>query len=289
MAWYLTDAQGSVRVVASSTMTPLDTITYDGFGNITGQTNAAESGRYLYTGREWDKTLGLQDNRARWYDPKTGRWIAEDPWKFKAGDTNLDRYVGNSPTNATDPSGKFLVVATNQAQGIIDAFAKAGAIVKANPITGRNGTSSRYVLITFVPGDNSDSGLNPNPNATARENNPTLHSLTDGAVIEADGSRHWLRDQELADQWHANFQVNLYDRLRRCYTEESMQDFKRAYSDTVQQVADATRTPIPAPPALPPQRNFLQRMADAITGDDQPTRSVVLQTVIVDPRNWTTS
>ena len=110
VSWYLTDAQGSVRVVASSTMTPLDTITYDGFGNITSQTNAAESGRYLYTGREWDKTLGLQNNRARWYDPASGRWTTEDPWKFKAGDTNLDRYVGNSPTNATDPSGKVLVV-----------------------------------------------------------------------------------------------------------------------------------------------------------------------------------
>jgi len=39
------------------------------------------------------------------YDPYIGRWLQEDPIGFDAGDINLYRYVGNSPTNATDPSG----------------------------------------------------------------------------------------------------------------------------------------------------------------------------------------
>jgi uncharacterized protein RhaS with RHS repeats len=39
------------------------------------------------------------------YDPTTGRWLMEDPIDFDAGDANLFRYVGNNPTNATDPSG----------------------------------------------------------------------------------------------------------------------------------------------------------------------------------------
>jgi uncharacterized protein RhaS with RHS repeats len=39
------------------------------------------------------------------YDPTIGRWISQDPLGFEAGDANLYRYVGNSPTNATDPSG----------------------------------------------------------------------------------------------------------------------------------------------------------------------------------------
>ncbi|MDA1162693.1 MAG: hypothetical protein O3B13_06305 [Planctomycetota bacterium] len=33
------------------------------------------------------------------------RWTTQSPLGFEAGDTNLFRYVGNSPTNATDPSG----------------------------------------------------------------------------------------------------------------------------------------------------------------------------------------
>jgi hypothetical protein len=41
------------------------------------------------------------------YDPTVGQFISEDPIEFDAGDPNLRRYVENSPTNATDPSGLF--------------------------------------------------------------------------------------------------------------------------------------------------------------------------------------
>jgi RHS repeat-associated protein len=61
--------------------------------------------RYLYTGREFDTATGLQYNRNRWYDPATGRWINQDPIGIAAGDGNLYRYVGNSPTNWIDPDG----------------------------------------------------------------------------------------------------------------------------------------------------------------------------------------
>ena len=39
------------------------------------------------------------------YDPTVGRFISEDPIAFEGGDANLYRYVGNSPTNFTDPLG----------------------------------------------------------------------------------------------------------------------------------------------------------------------------------------
>jgi hypothetical protein len=39
------------------------------------------------------------------YDPSVGRWLSEDPAGFGAGDANLFRYVGNDPTNDSDPSG----------------------------------------------------------------------------------------------------------------------------------------------------------------------------------------
>jgi hypothetical protein len=38
-------------------------------------------------------------------DPVIGRWDSQDPLRFAAGDANIYRYVGNDPTNATDPSG----------------------------------------------------------------------------------------------------------------------------------------------------------------------------------------
>ncbi|GEM_PF-3624061 len=39
------------------------------------------------------------------YDPSPARFLSKDPLGFDAGDTNLYRYVGNSPQNYTDPSG----------------------------------------------------------------------------------------------------------------------------------------------------------------------------------------
>jgi RHS repeat-associated protein len=116
VAWYLVDRQGSVRALVNGSGSIIDQITYDAFGGVVSETNASVGDRYKYTGREYDTLVGLQYNRARWYDPATGRWISEDPTGFAAGDSNLDRYVGNGPTDGTDPTGHYLVtsVATKQ-------------------------------------------------------------------------------------------------------------------------------------------------------------------------------
>ena len=62
-----------------------------------------------YAGREFDYDTGLQYNRARYYNPTSGRWMSEDPIGFAGGDYNLYRYCGNSHTNGTDPSGNIVV------------------------------------------------------------------------------------------------------------------------------------------------------------------------------------
>jgi RHS repeat-associated protein len=43
---------------------------------------------YAYTAREWDPEIGLHYYRARYYDPRVGRFISEDPIEF-AGGTNF--------------------------------------------------------------------------------------------------------------------------------------------------------------------------------------------------------
>ena len=48
---------------------------------------------------------GFYYMRARYYDPKVGRFISEDPIGFKGGDVNLYVYVGNNPINLIDPLG----------------------------------------------------------------------------------------------------------------------------------------------------------------------------------------
>jgi RHS repeat-associated protein len=103
--WYLTDNLGSVRAVVDDNGAVKDSITYDAYGNITAETNSTYRGRYAWTGREIEAEVGLQYNRARYYDPTIARWTSKDPMGFDAGDSNLYRYARNAPTNATDPSG----------------------------------------------------------------------------------------------------------------------------------------------------------------------------------------
>jgi RHS repeat-associated protein len=101
--WPLTDQLGTVRDLVGNDRALAEHYEYDSYGNVTaGDTTLT---RYLFTGRELDIHTGLQNNRARWYDAATGRWINQDPLGFAAGDTNLARYVGNQATTLTDPSG----------------------------------------------------------------------------------------------------------------------------------------------------------------------------------------
>lgn len=48
---------------------------------------------------------GFYYMRARYYDSSVGRFIAEDPAGFGAGDVNLMTYVQNNPVNGIDPLG----------------------------------------------------------------------------------------------------------------------------------------------------------------------------------------
>ena len=105
-AWYLTDHQGTIRQLMNGSGTAvINTIQYTAFGEIVSQTNPSASDRFAYTGREWESAAGLYYYRARFYDPGTARFISQDPIGFEAGDPNLYRYVGNTITDATDPSG----------------------------------------------------------------------------------------------------------------------------------------------------------------------------------------
>ncbi len=61
-------------------------------------------GNKAFTGREWDPEMGWYYYRARYYDPKVGRFVSEDPSGLDGG-TNAYRYVEAQPLAATDPNG----------------------------------------------------------------------------------------------------------------------------------------------------------------------------------------
>ncbi len=123
VSWYLTDRLGSVREITDNTGAISDRIAYDSFGNVTSETNPARGDRFKFTGRELDSVSGLYYYRARYYDPKLGVFVGEDPLVFGGGDSNLRRFVGNDPVNATDPSGQQAISASGGLAAFVSFYA----------------------------------------------------------------------------------------------------------------------------------------------------------------------
>ena len=101
--YYHTDALGSVLALTDQTGVTQTTYRYDPFGNTT--VAGVGSNPFQYTGRENDGT-GHYFYRARYYNPTFQRFISQDPIGLLGG-VNEFRYVDNTPTNLTDPSGLY--------------------------------------------------------------------------------------------------------------------------------------------------------------------------------------
>jgi RHS repeat-associated protein len=99
--YFLADHLGSVVQTTNASGTVTLTRDYDAYGNPLA--GSGQSG-YAYTGREWDSEIGLYYYRARYYDPRIGRFLNEDPIGL-AGGINFYRYVAANPANLTDPTG----------------------------------------------------------------------------------------------------------------------------------------------------------------------------------------
>ena len=91
--------------MSGTTTAVVDHIIYNAYGKVTSESNPTDGCLFGFTGLPFDKSSGFNMSQTRPYDPATGRWDGPDRDRFTAGDTNLYRYCGNSPTNATDPSG----------------------------------------------------------------------------------------------------------------------------------------------------------------------------------------
>ena len=100
---FMTDALGSTLSLTNSSGSTLAQYTYEPFGNTTA--TGSSTSTYQYTGRENDGT-GLYFYRARYYNPSLQRFVSEDPIGFGGGQANLYAYVGNSPVNMIDPTGR---------------------------------------------------------------------------------------------------------------------------------------------------------------------------------------
>lgn len=101
----LRDAQGEL----------LNRYEYDTWGNLSTKEGEVYN-PFRYSGEYWDDSTGLQYLRARWYDPRVGRFINGDTYEGQIDNPltlNLYTYVTNNPLRYIDPSGHKMEIDGN--------------------------------------------------------------------------------------------------------------------------------------------------------------------------------
>jgi RHS repeat-associated protein len=100
--FYHADALGSVVALTNQAGAVQETYSYGPYGEVSGA--SAVGNPYLYTARHYDSETSLYYYRARYYDPRLGRFLQSDPVGY-AEHPNLYTYCANNPVNFIDPFG----------------------------------------------------------------------------------------------------------------------------------------------------------------------------------------
>jgi RHS repeat-associated protein len=104
--YYDFDAIGNTTGLTNAAGTYVNCYSYLPFGETT-TVAATVSNPFTFVGEFGVMTAGggLQFMRFRYYDTERGHFGSDDPLGVTGGDSNVRRYVGNSPTNGIDPLG----------------------------------------------------------------------------------------------------------------------------------------------------------------------------------------
>ncbi len=108
-SFMLTDRLGSVVAVVDAAGLVQARYSYDAFGNVISSSGTSGS-QLRFVGEPQSRVSGLNDFRARWYDPSIGRFVSADPFVGVQADPNSRQrylYANADPVNRTDPSGLF--------------------------------------------------------------------------------------------------------------------------------------------------------------------------------------
>jgi len=105
----LTDHQGTPRRVIDFGNRLRWSWDSEPYGSGTSNNNPSGFGavqmHLRFAGQVYDNETGLHYNGARYYNPKTGRYVQRDPLGLSGGALNFYTYAGGDPINSVDPSG----------------------------------------------------------------------------------------------------------------------------------------------------------------------------------------
>ncbi len=108
---YHFNAIGSTVAMTDQNQNIVNKYSYDVFGKVLNEVEAVPQpfkyvGQYGVMAESCELTADcFLYMRARYYDPKVGRFVSEDPIGFDGGTVNLYEYVGGNPVNWIDPTG----------------------------------------------------------------------------------------------------------------------------------------------------------------------------------------
>jgi RHS repeat-associated protein len=103
LACYLRDGLGSVRGLTDAGGNVTDTFIHSAFGETLARTGS-DPQPFGFAGEAFEPTTGLSYNRARWMEPRTGRFLTYDH-----GPPTGYAYANSSPVSFVDPSGYFFL------------------------------------------------------------------------------------------------------------------------------------------------------------------------------------
>jgi len=130
-SYYLYDGHGSTRALADETGSLTDGYHYDAFGVLANSQGSIENS-YLYTGEQYDASLGQYYLRARYYAQDQGRFTQMDTWMGRSGDPitlNKYLYANADPVTYVDPTGNFglaSIGASLNVRGVLSTAATTG-------------------------------------------------------------------------------------------------------------------------------------------------------------------
>ena len=151
---YLHDAQGSVRQLADGAGAITDAYDYSAFGEERAALGATPN-PYRYGGQWLEATSRLYHLRARWMDPRVGRFLSTDPFPgVPRSPISLHRYgyANQGPVTFGDPSGLWslseLSIVQSANSALLNVYARAAVFAIQRPLLARIGG----LAITLVAG-----------------------------------------------------------------------------------------------------------------------------------------
>jgi RHS repeat-associated protein len=154
-SYYEQDGVNSVSSLSTAAGALANTYSYDSFGKATS--TGTLTNPFQYTGREFDSETGIYEYRLRYYDPTDGRFLQEDPIRFRGG-ANFYAYVKNSPIGAVDPLGLAKCIYSISAHTIV---CQPNADPGSPAIDGPNGADAVQVGPNGVGSGNGTCSNNP--------------------------------------------------------------------------------------------------------------------------------